>query len=71
MKVYKIALLIVDHDDLGPEEIHVVLENTNYPNDCIRSQIASVEEREVEWADDHPLNQTGWIGAFRKLFGKT
>ena len=71
MKVYKIELLILDHDALGPEEIRTVLENTNYPNDCIRPQIASVEEREVEWADDHPLNRAGWIGTFRNMFNKS
>lgn len=71
MKVYKIELLILDHDALGPEEVRVVLENANFPNDCIRPQIASIEVREIEWADDHPLNQGGWIAAFRKLFGKS
>lgn len=70
MKVYKIELLIIDHDALGPEEIRVELENTNYANDCIRPRIASVEEREIEWTDDHPLNQAGWIAMFRKMFGK-
>ena len=71
MKVYKIELLILDHDELGPDEIRVVLENTNYPNDCIRPRIASVEEAEVEWTDDHPLNRAGWITTFRKLFSKS
>ena len=70
MKVYKIELLIIDHDALGPEEIRVVLENTNYPNDCIRPRIASVEEREIEWTDDHSLNQAAWIATFHKMFGK-
>lgn len=70
MKVYKIELLIIDHDALGPEEIRFVLENTNYPNDCIRPQIALVEERVIEWTDDHPLNQAVWTATFRKMFDK-
>jgi len=69
MKVYKIELLVIDHDALGPEEVRVELENTNYPNDCIRPRIASVEVREIEWSDDHPLNKAGWISTFRKMFG--
>ena len=69
MKVYKVELLIIDHDALGPEEVRVVLENANYPNDCIRPQIASIEDREIEWTDEHPLNQRTWLAAFRAMFG--
>jgi hypothetical protein len=67
--VYKIELLIVDHDRLGADGIQEVLQSTNYPNDCIAPQVASVEEREVAWSDEHPLNQRGtWRDEFARLF---
>jgi hypothetical protein len=31
-KVYKVELLIIDHDGLGQDEITSVIENTRYPN---------------------------------------
>mgnify|MGYP001557769479 CR=1 FL=1 len=57
VKIYKIELLIVDHDNVGAEEICSILENANYPNDCISPQIMKVLESEVDWHDDHALNQ--------------
>ena len=69
-KVHKITLLIVDHDDLGAQEVVTVLENTRYPNRCVMPRIASIETREVDWDDGHPLNQNAsWRKAFAALFG--
>ncbi len=69
MKVHRIEVMVVDHDGLGANEVRTVIESTNYPNDCIRPKIVDVQTREVEWTDDHPLNQRrGWLAAFRALF---
>lgn len=68
-KVHKVTLCVVDHDDLGPEEVKVVLENQKYPNWCIHPRVRGVETREVEWSDDHPLNlSTTSAKAFEDLF---
>lgn len=57
VKAYKIELLIVDHDELGPEEIKTVIENQKFPNWCISPNVMNVEERDIgEWGDDHLLN---------------
>lgn len=70
-KVYKIELMIIDHDGLGPEEVQTVLEEQHYPNRCIAPQVVSLQSAEVEWDDDHPLNKTKtWEEAFNKLFSK-
>lgn len=69
-KVHKITLLVVDHDDLGAKESAVVLENARYPNHCMSPRVVSIETREVNWNDDHPLNQSSsWRRAFVALFG--
>jgi len=59
MQAHKVTLLIIDMDELGSEEIKVVIENTHYPNRCIDPEVHSIETVEIgEWADDHPLNYT-------------
>ncbi len=58
MKVHRVTLLIVDHDDLGVDALTNVLEDARYPNRCISPTVLAVETREVEWTDDHPLNDT-------------
>ena len=69
-KVYKVTLLIVDHDKLGAEQIAEVLENTKYPNRCIAPNVMATAEREVEWSDEHPLNKVSICEqAFKDLFG--
>lgn len=70
MKAYKVTLLIIDHDELGADEIKVELENTKYANYCISPNVMEVEEAEIgEWDGDHPLNQRdGKVVEFKKLF---
>jgi hypothetical protein len=69
-KVHKITLLVVDHDDLGADEVVAVLEGARYPNHCIHPSVATIETREVKWDDAHPLNQTtSWRSSFAALFG--
>lgn len=72
MKVYKIELLIVDHDDIG-EEIKSILENARYPNHCIGPKVMNMEEREIgEWEDNNPLNQKATCRQeYNRLFGIT
>ena len=71
MKAYKLEILIIDHDDVGEEEIAYIIKNANYPNDCISPEVKSVDEAEIgEWTDDHPLNNSNTCGAeYDKLFG--
>lgn len=77
MKVYRVEVMIIDHDDRGSEEIKVTIENTRYGNDCITPEVVKMDERDIgEWSDEHPLNLTdGWRAAYAALFatpeGKT
>lgn len=68
MTIYKIELLIVDHDRIGADEIKSVLENQRYPNHCIYPTVMGVHSREVEWSDDHPLNGHDREKAYDELF---
>ena len=68
-KVYRVELLIVDHDGIGAAGIQEVIENTRYPNHCISPDVMRFDEREVEWSDKHPLNSTRTMReAFDALF---
>jgi hypothetical protein len=69
MQVHKLVVLVVDHDDLGGVDVRDVIEETRYPNRCIYPKVMSVETRDVEWSDDHPLNKTATQdAAFDELF---
>lgn len=57
VKVYKVTMMIVDHDRLGEDELLEVLEHTRYPNHCIAPTVMEIQTREVDWSDEHPLNQ--------------
>jgi hypothetical protein len=68
-KVFKVELLIVNHDKLTMQEVAETLENANYPNDCISPQVMEITSREVEWSDEHPLNKrTTQKDAYIRLF---
>jgi hypothetical protein len=68
-KVYKIELLIVDHDNIGEDGVVALLENQRYPNRAIYPSVQSIETREVYWSDNHPLNNLNTADeAYRKLF---
>lgn len=55
--VYKVELAIIDHDELGDEEIKKVLEETKYPNYCIYPYVLNIEGRDIgEWDDKLPIN---------------
>ena len=54
MKAYKIELLVIDHEDMGEEQIKDEFENMKY----IHPQIKNIESVDIgEWTDDHPLNK--------------
>ena len=50
MKAYKIEILVIDFDELGPQSIVSEIENVNYPNDCLSPQVKSIIEKDNgEW----------------------
>lgn len=57
-KVYKLEVLIIDHDDSCESEIVSAIENTKYPNWCISPTVVNVKSVEVDWSDKHPLNNS-------------
>jgi hypothetical protein len=68
-KVFKIEIMIVNHDKLSEKEVVEALEESNYPNDCIMPRVMKIESREVDWNDEHPLNNRLLAkGAYDKLF---
>jgi hypothetical protein len=69
MKIHKITVLVVDHDNLGAADVKTELECAIYPNDCLHPRVIEIDTREVEWSDDHPLNSGNTLRAeFRRLF---
>ena len=58
MKLHRVTVYIVDHDELGANDVKVEMENVRYPNHCISPRITSVETVDIgEWSDDHPANR--------------
>jgi hypothetical protein len=69
VRVFKVELFIVDHDQLGAAGIKQAIENARYSNRCISPYVVRSESHEVDWNDDHPLNQRdGWRKAYDDLF---
>ncbi len=57
MKAYKLEILVIDHDECGPDDIASAIENARYPNRCISPKVKAIEEKDIgEWHDRHPLN---------------
>lgn len=53
MKAYKVTLLVIDHNEYGPEEIKVNIENEEYTS----PRVIDITESDIgEWHDGHPLN---------------
>lgn len=70
MKAYKIELLVIDHDRLGPTEIATVVEQTTYPNRCITPLVMEIVAADIgEWSDSNLLNypETLWQ-EYKRLF---
>jgi hypothetical protein len=58
VKAYKLTVLVVDQDELGPDGITSALRHAHYPNDCITPYVMAIEERDIgHWGDEHPLNR--------------
>jgi len=57
VQVHKITLVVIDHDDIGAASVRDHLQDTHYPNHCIAPIVLEIDTRQVEWSDDHPLNQ--------------
>jgi hypothetical protein len=59
MKVHYLHIIVIDHDALGADEVERVLEDANYPNDCIAPNVIKSQTAEVgDWDDDNPLNHS-------------
>lgn len=69
VRVYRMEVLVIDHDQLGPDGARSALENARYPNDCMSPKVVALDERLLDWSDDHPLNKRdGWKPAYEALF---
>lgn len=56
-KAYRVTLLVIDHDDIGADDVHQVIEGQRFPNDCIRPKVLTTEVSDIGvWYDRHPLN---------------
>jgi hypothetical protein len=68
IKIHRVVL-VVDHDDIGADEIRTIIENQRYPNRCIGPVVMVTDTREIDWNDDHPLNtRSQRDAAFATLF---
>ena len=70
VKVYKITLMFVDHDGVGPTGAKNLIENARLPNHIRAGRVMALEEADIgEWEDDHPLNSSVTQAAeFARLF---
>lgn len=67
MKVYKVELMIVDHNDLGENQIQDLLEDIRYLSHPVVTKITGVEIG--EWESDNLLNdENTWEAEFERLF---
>ena len=71
-KVHRLIVLVVDHDDLGADEVARTIESQHYPNHCIYPRVLTSETREVEWHDGHALNRRATMASeVARLFSPT
>lgn len=70
MNVYRLEVIVIDHDEVGAEEIARVLENAHYPNHCIAPHVIGTEVRDIgKWDDSLPINKLSTFQEeARKLF---
>ena len=70
MKAYKITLLFLDFDEVGPQEAKALIENARLPNHIHPGMVMETQEADIgEWSDDHPLNKRATMAsAFAELF---
>lgn len=66
MKLYKIEVYVIDHDNFGIDE---VMECVAAADSTYISRVDGVEADIGEWSQDHPLNQSVTpVEEFRKYF---
>lgn len=54
MKAYKLEVLVIDHEQRGPEEVKLCIENEKY----MTPKVMNITEIDIgDWSDDHPLNK--------------
>lgn len=72
MKAYKLEILIIDFNEVGLDDIKEIIENANYPNDCININVMDIVSVDIgEWHDEHPLNNYKTAEAeYNRLFKK-
>jgi len=64
-KLFKVELFVVDHENLGDDEIRLLLESEEY----LMPHVMKMESVRVDWTDDHPLNNFGTMAlAYHDLF---
>lgn len=70
MRAYKITLLFLDFDEVGPQEAKALIENARLPNHINPGKVMEMQEADIsEWSDDHPLNKRATMAsAFAALF---
>lgn len=73
MKAHLLQVLVIDHDHLGVDEVERILEDANYPNDCISPNVIKSQSVEIgEWEDSNPLNYSDTqVKEVDKLFTQT
>jgi hypothetical protein len=66
MKAHKLEILVIDHDEIGDDEIKALIEDTGY----IYPRVLSIKTVDIgEWDDNHPLNNKNTvISECEKLF---
>ena len=68
-KVHRLEVMVIDLEGLGAQGVKDALENTSYPNHCIYPEVIAIDTREIEWSDNHPLNNSyTYLEAYRELF---
>ena len=71
VEVHKITLSVIDHDNVGADEISALIEMQKYPNWCISPYVVDIQTRWIEWSDDHPLNHAGADEEFNRMFAES
>ena len=61
MKVYKVELLIIDHDDIGPQAVKDELEVSVYSNHCIHPQVMDIKTEMKGDLSTIQTNFNAWV----------
>jgi uncharacterized protein YodC (DUF2158 family) len=71
VKVYKMEIVFVDHNNVGSAEAIRLIDNARLPNHISPPTVIACVEREISWSDSHPLHKSDMDlvrEAARKLF---